>query len=77
MKLEGAEEPAGVGVSGMAVVEGPPAGWTGAEGVTGIEGWAGVDGTLTGVAGTFELEADTLAGAALGYYRHQPPHSKK
>lgn len=70
LKLEGTEEPAGVGVSGTAAVEDPPAGWTGAEGVAGIEGWAGVDGALTGVAGTFELEADTLAGTALGYYNH-------
>lgn len=43
----------------------------GAEGVAGIEGCAGVDGALTGVAGTFELEADALAGAALGYYNYQ------
>lgn len=49
----------------------------GAEGVAGIEGWAGVDGVLTGVAGTFELEADALAGAALGYYNHQSPPSKE
>lgn len=48
----------------------------GAEGVAGIEGWAGVDGALTGVAGTFELEADALAGIALGYYNYQSPSSE-